>query len=146
MEIQVLKDRILMNYKDEHKMMRLVSVFSIICILLTALAIVALSEYYAQMRTHDTAVRKVFGISRVQVFWNTVWGFVWPVLIGAAFAMPVIWAYTSRWLENYALRIDNSPAIYLGALAAVLLITTAAVTIQALRLMRTNPAEALKKE
>ena len=98
------------------------------------------------MRTHDTAVRKVFGISRVQVFWNTVWGFVWPVLIGAAFAIPVIWAYTSRWLENYALRIDNSPIIYLGALAAVLLITTASVAIQALRLTRTNPAEALKKE
>ena len=146
MEIHVLKDRILMNYKDEHKMMRLVSVFSIICILLTALAIVALSGYYAQMRTHDTAVRKVFGISRVQVFRDTVWGFVWPVLIGAAFAIPVIWAYISRWLENYALRIDNSPVIYLGALAAVLLITTAAVTIQAIRLMRTNPAEALKKE
>ena len=146
MEIHVLKDRILMNYKDEHKMMRLVSVFSIICILLTALAIVALSGYYAQMRTHDTAVRKVFGISRVQVFWNTVWGFISPIIIGAAVAIPVIWAYTSRWLENYALRIDNSPIIYLGALAAVLLITTASVAIQALRLTRTNPAEALKKE
>ena len=114
--------------------------------MLTVLAIVALSGYYAQMRTHDTAVRKVFGISRVQVFWNTVWGFVWPVLIGAAFAMPIIWAYISRWLEHYSLRIEHSPAIYLASLTGILLITIAAVSLQALRLMRTNPAEALKKE
>ncbi len=146
MEIYVLKDMILMNYQDEQKMMRLVGVFALICILQTALAIVALSGYYAQMRTHDTAVRKVFGISRVQVFRNTVWGFVCPVLIGAAFAMPVIWAYISRWLEHYSLRIEHSPAIYLASLTGILLITIAAVSLQAIRLMRTNPAEALKKE
>ena len=98
------------------------------------------------MRTHDTAVRKVFGISRVQVFRDTVWGFISPIIIGAAVAIPVIWAYISRWLENYALRIDNSPAIYLASLTGILLITIAAVSLQALCLMRTNPAEALKKE
>jgi ABC-type antimicrobial peptide transport system permease subunit len=51
-----------------------------------------------------------------------------------------------RWLQNYLVRIDNSLTIYLGALALVLLVTLSAVIIQSLRLMRTNPAEALKKE
>jgi hypothetical protein len=40
----------------------------------------------------------------------------------------------------------NSPVIYLAALSIVLLVTIATVTLQAIRLMRTNPADALKKE
>ena len=144
--IQTLEEANLLNYEEESKLMRLIAVFSLISILLTALAIAALSSYYEQISTHDTAVRKVFGVSRKQIFLRTVWGFIYPVLIGAAVALPVSYFYMGRWLQNYLVRIDNSPAIYLGALALVLLVTLSAVIIQALRLMRTNPAEALKKE
>lgn len=144
--IQTLEEANLLNYEEESKLMRLVAVFSLISILLTALAIIALSSYYEQISTHDTAVRKVFGVSRKRIFWSTVWGFIYPVLIGAAVALPVSYFYMERWLQNYLVRIDNSLTIYFGALALVLVVTMSAVIIQSLRLMRTNPAEALKKE
>ena len=144
--IQTLEEANLLNYEEESKLMRLVAVFSLISILLTALAIIALSSYYEQISTHDTAVRKVFGVSRKHIFWSTVWGFIYPVLIGAAVALPVSYFYMERWLQNYLVRIDNSLTIYFGALALVLVVTMSAVIIQSLRLMRTNPAEALKKE
>ena len=144
--IQTLEEANLLNYEEESKLMRLIAVFSLISILLTALAIIALSSYYEQISTHDTAVRKVFGVSRKHIFWSTVWGFIYPVLIGAAVALPVSYFYMERWLQNYLVRIDNSLTIYFGALALVLVVTMSAVIIQSLRLMRTNPAEALKKE
>ena len=144
--ILTLEEANLLNYEEESKLMRLVAVFSLISILLTALAIIALSSYYEQISTHDTAVRKVFGVSRKHIFWSTVWGFIYPVLIGAAVALPVSYFYMERWLQNYLVRIDNSLTIYFGALALVLVVTMSAVIIQSLRLMRTNPAEALKKE
>ena len=75
-----------------------------------------------------------------------MWGFTAPVLIGAAVSIPLSYAYVGRWLQAYPVRIGNSPALYLIALSIVLLVTLATVTLQALRLMRTNPAEALKKE
>ena len=146
LNINTLEECMMLNFADENRMMRLIAVFALICMIMTALAIIALSSYYAQTKRHDTAVRKVFGVSRKQIFWRTVWGFIYPVLIGAAVALPVSYFYMERWLQNYLVRIDNSPAIYLGALALVLLVTLSAVIIQALRLMRTNPAEALKKE
>ena len=146
LRIHTLEEWAMMNYEDENRMMRLIAVFAIISMLMTALAIIALSSYYAQTSRHDTAVRKVFGISRGDVFWKTVWGFIAPVLIGAAVALPLAYAYFGRWLQAYPVRIGNSPAIYVAALAIVLLVTIATVTIQALHLMRTNPAEALKKE
>ena len=146
LRIHTLEEWAMMNYEDENRMMRLIAVFAIISMIMTALAIIALSSYYAQTNRHDTAVRKVFGISRGDVFWKTVWGFIAPVLIGAAVAMPLAYIYFGRWLQAYPVRIGNSPAIYAAALAIVLLVTLATVTLQALRLMRTNPAEALKKE
>ena len=146
LRIHTLEEWAMMNYEDENRMMRLIAVFAIISMIMTALAIIALSSYYAQTNRHETAVRKVFGISRGDVFWKTVWGFIAPVLIGAAVALPLAYAYFGRWLQAYPVRIGNSPAIYAAALAIVLLVTLATVALQALRLMRTNPAEALKKE
>jgi putative ABC transport system permease protein len=146
LRIHTLEEWAMMNYEDENRMMRLIAVFAIISMLMTALAIIALSSYYAQTKRHDTAVRKVFGISRSDVFWKTVLGFIAPVLIGAAVTIPMAYASFGRWLQAYPVRIGNSPAIYLAALTIVLLVTLATVTLQALRLMRTNPAEALKKE
>ena len=146
LRIHTLEECSMMNYEDENRMMKLIAVFAIISMIMTALAIIALSSYYAQTNRHDTAVRKVFGISRGDIFWKTVWGFIAPVLIGAVVVIPLAYAYFGRWLQAYPVRIGNSPAIYAAALAIVLLVTLATVALQARRLMRTNPAEALKKE
>jgi ABC-type antimicrobial peptide transport system permease subunit len=54
--------------------------------------------------------------------------------------------YVSHWLQSYVIRIANSPVIYAVAIIITLLATIAAVSLQTIRLMRTNPAEALKKE
>ena len=146
LNINTLEECMMLNFADENRMMRLIAVFALICMIMTGLAIVALSNYYAQISRHDTAVRKVFGISRHEVFWKTVWGFIAPVLVGAGIAIPLTYLYLGRWLEAYPIRIANSMAIYLTALIIVLLVTIATVILQAIRLMRTNPAEALKKE
>ena len=126
--------------------MFLLIIFTAICLLLTAMAIIALSSYHVQISTHSTSVRKVFGISQREVFCNTVRRFLSPVLASAVIAIPLACIYICHWLEAYPLRISNSPLIYLSALAVVMLVAFASVALQALRLMRTNPAEALKKE
>jgi len=72
--------------------------------------------------------------------------FTLPVIISAVVAIPISYIVIGRWLEGYVIRADNSPLIYIGAFAVVLAVTLAAVVLQALRMMRTNPAEALKKE
>jgi putative ABC transport system permease protein len=132
--------------KDERVLQKLLLVFMFACLLLTVMAIAAFSSYYAHLRIHDTAVRKVFGESRMEIFCRTVWGFVLPILISAVFAVPIAYFAVSRWLETFAMRIDNSFMMYASAVVFVLLIVLASIIIQTLRLLRTNPAEALKKE
>ena len=145
-EIKTMAELVEESYHKEKNSITLIGIFALLCMMLTTMAIIALSSHYGQLNRHDTAVRKVFGISRKEVFWHTVWGFAAPVVAGAAVAIPLAFIYIEHWLEAYPVRISNSSVIYAWALALVLLVTIAAVALQALHLMRTNPAEALKKE
>lgn len=146
LKINTVQDLIKESYIKERNNFILIGIFSLLCIMLTAMAVLALSSHYAQMSAHDTAVRKVFGTSRRTVFWRTVLGFAAPVCAGALIATPITYYHIGRWLEAYTVRIPNSPIIYAAALAILLTVTVASVSAQALRLMRTNPADVLKKE
>ena len=134
------------DIRKEKNLQNLLITFVLMCLLLTALAIAAFSGYYAQLQTHDTAVRKVFGESRREVFRKNVWGFIAPVLISAVVAVPTAYMMVSKWLEDYMTRIDNSWLIYAAAVVFVLMVVFVSVVLQTIRLMRTNPAEVLKKE
>ena len=135
-----------LEIQEEQNILKLLSGFSILCILMTVMTIVGLSSYHAKSNEKDNAVRNVFGCSRKELVMKLVFDFVLPVVISAVVAIPVAWSVIDRWLEGYAIRTDNSPAIYISALAVILAIVIAAISAQAFRLMRTNPAEALKKE
>ena len=144
--VDLLEDIVAEGYASERKTLTVIGAFSILSLLLTALAILALSSYWVRMQARDSGIRKVFGCSRKKLFLDTVFGFLVPVMAGAVIAIPLAWWYVSRWLEQYPVRINNSIWIYLFSVAVVLLVVIASVSVQAVRLMNTNPAEVLKKE
>ena len=145
-QVNSLQNSIRIEIREETNILKLVTGFSIICILMTVLTIVGLSSYHAKIGEKDNAVRNVFGCSKKEMIRKMTLDFTLPVLVSAVVAIPVAWAVIDRWLEGYVVRCDNSALIYAGALAVVLLVTVASVALQAFRLMRTSPAEALKKE
>ena len=73
-----------------------------------------------------------------------VMDFTLPVVVSAVLAIPIAYTIIDRWLEGYVIRTDNSPIIYLGAFALIMATVITAILIQALRMIRTNPAEVLK--
>ena len=144
--VKILKDMVKESFTTERNSYMIIGGFSLLCIILTIMALTALSSYYSHLHTHDTAIRKVLGISRRKIFWETIWGFIFPVLIGALIGVPLAYMYVSHWLQSYVIKISNSHGIYAVAILITLLATIAAVSLQTIRLMLTNPAQALKKE
>ena len=113
---------------------------------MTVLTIIGLSSYYAKTGEKDNAIRNIFGCSRKEMVRKFTLEFMIPVMISAIVAIPIAWTIIDSWLESYVIRCTNSHLIYFGAFAIVVFITVVSITLQAIRLMRTNPAEALKKE
>ena len=131
---------------EEKNMMKLLIGFSLICILMTLMTIVGLSSYQSKTAEKDNAIRNVFGCGKKELIRKAVFDFTLPIALSAVIAVPIAYTVIGRWLEGYVIRTNNSPIIYIGAFTIVLVVVLAAILLQTLRLMRTNPAEALKKE
>ena len=144
--IKTLEDSLKEEIREEQNILKLLTGFSIICLLMTIMTIVGLSSYHSKTNERSNAVRNVFGCSKWEMICRLTLDFTLPVVISAIVAIPAAYMVIGRWLEDYVIRTANSPLIYIGALAVVMAVTIASVVIQAIRLMRTNPADALKKE
>ena len=144
--IKTLEESLREEIQEEQNMLKLLSGFSIICLLMTIMTIIGLSSYYAKTSEKDNAVRNVFGCSKGEMVRKMILDFTLPVVVSALVAIPVAYTVISRWLEGYVIRTENSSVIYLSALAIVLTIVILSVLVQALRMMQTNPSEVLKKE
>ena len=131
---------------EERNIQKLLTGFSIICILMSIMTIVGMSSYHTKITERDNAVRNVFGCSKKEMIRRIVMDFTLPVVVSAVLAIPIAYTIIDRWLEGYVIRTDNSPIIYLGAFALIMATVIAAIMIQAIRMIRTNPTEALKKE
>ena len=141
-----MRDRIQKDIKEEKNMLKLLTGFTLICILMTILTIAGLSSYHTKVNEKDNAIRNVFGCSKRELVRKIAINFVLPVMISAVVAIPVAYTVIGRWLEGYVIRTDNSHVIYIGAFSIVLVVVLAAILLQTMKLLRTNPADSLKKE
>lgn len=134
------------TYTAEDRSLRITGLFALLTIVLTVMAMVAMSTYYARQRAKSTAVRKIMGCSRTEIYTHTLASFMSASLIAAVIAIPLIYTYTGRWLQTYSYHIGNYWWIYLLALLIVAAIAALAITYRAVQLMNTNPAIALRKD
>lgn len=68
------------------------------------------------------------------------------VLLAIGIALPVSYLLTSRWLADFAYKIDLRWWYFLGAGAAVLLVSWLTVGFQAVKAALANPVTTLKSE
>ena len=131
---------------EDKNMLRLMVLFSLICIFMTIMTIVGLSSYHSKITEKDNAVRNVFGCTKKEIIRRIVVSFTFPVIASAVFAIPIAYIALDRWLEGFVIRTEISPVIYATALAIVILVVIVSIILQAFNSARTNPVEVLKKE
>lgn len=133
-------------YYSEQQDLKLIAVFTMLTLLLTILAMFAMSTYYARQHSKEAALKKVMGSSRLQLFIETSSGFIKSVGISIIIALPITWIAVSKWLEGYSYRIDNPVYVYIIAIMVMLLIALLSISWQMIKLMNTNPVKSLKAE
>ncbi|MFD2573035.1 ABC transporter permease [Spirosoma soli] len=133
-------------YKSEQQSGLLFNVFASIAILISCLGLFGLATYTAQVRTREIGVRKVLGASVTGIIQLLATDFIKLVLIAVIIAVPVAWFTMSRWLEDFAYRIDIQWWIF--ALAGILALAIALLTVsyQSIRAALMNPVKSLRSE
>lgn len=134
------------QYQAESRFSGLFLSSSLLAIILASLGLFGLSAYSIIRRTKEIGIRKAngAGTSRIMVLLNR--GFVIWVAVAFIFACPIAWFAMTKWLLNYATKIELSWWIFVLAGIIALIIALLTVSWQSWRAASKNPAEALRDE
>ena len=133
-------------YEPIKKQAKMVTLFMIVAILLSALGQIAMSTYYATEKEKEIGIRKVFGGTVRSESIRSIFEYLAYCVIASIIAVPVSVVAAGRYLETFVYKMPQKPWIYVLAAVSAFAISLASVLWQTLRAARTNPAEALKKE
>ena len=131
-------------YHPEQQMVNIFSSFAILAIIVACLGLLGLSAFAAQQRTKEIGIRKIMGasVSRVMVLLSKE--FVHWVVLANFIAWPVAYLAMDRWLQNFAVRIDQSFVLFLLSALLAFVIAIVTVSVLSVKAAAASPIKALR--
>ena len=133
-------------WKPARNNMRLVEIFMLLSIIIALLGLVAMSAYYADEKSRDIAVRKVFGGTVDTEAQRTIREYMVLVGIACVIGIPIAVYAAQEYLKDFIYRLEGYWWIFVVAVLLTGLIAFVSVIWQVLKAAKTNPAIELKKE
>ena len=134
------------DWKPARNNMRLVEIFMLLSIIIALLGLVAMSTYYADEKSRDIAVRKVFGGTVDTEAQRTIREYMVLVGIACVIGIPIAVYAAQEYLKDFIYRLEGYWWIFVVAVLLTGFIAFVSVIWQVLKAARTNPAVELKKE
>jgi putative ABC transport system permease protein len=141
-----LSDTYDLQYANDERMARLISIFAVVAMIIGCLGLFGLSTFMAVRRTKEIGIRKSMGASVRSVFLLLSREFVIWIALSVMVACPVAWIIMNRWLQSFAYRTNMGVWIFVIAILIAFAIAFLTVAWQSLKTARTNPVEALRYE
>ena len=136
-------------FEPERRTGQILLVFSILSIFISCLGLLGLISYSTSQRTKEIGIRKTAGASAGIVVYLLSRETIKLLAISAVFSFPVYFGI-SKWLQNFAYRIDFNPALFalylLMITVLVLFIALLTVSYVSYSAATRNPAESLRVE
>jgi putative ABC transport system permease protein len=146
-ELHFLDENYNKLYATEQRLGTVMNLFSGIAILLACLGLFGLSSYAAKQRVKEIGIRKVLGAKVGGLAMLLAGGFVRMALLAMLIAMPLAaLVMYGWWLQDFVYRADVAWWVFVVAGVAVLAVTLATVSVQALKVALLNPVKNLKVE
>ena len=133
-------------YQSQERLATVASAFTGLAILVACLGLFGLAALMVAKRRKEISVRKVLGASVPRLIALLTKDFAQLVLVAFVVAVPVAYWLMSRWLQDFAYRIDLGLGVFLGAGVLALLVAVLTVGTQTLRAARIDPAQTLQSE
>src|SRR4030095_15353660 len=96
------------QYASERKFEKLFVTFAVLAVIIGCLGLFGLSAYTASQRIKEIGIRKVLGASVPDITKMLSKDFLKLVIIAIVIASPLAWWAMSKWLEDFAYRVNIS--------------------------------------
>lgn len=133
-------------YKNDEKMGTIFSNAAFLAILISCLGLFGLTLYTVETRTKEIGIRKILGASMGSVMLLLVKDFAIWIALSILVAWPVGYLLMSKWLENFAYRIQVGPYILLSSGLIITLIAILTISYQAIKAANIQPVNSLRYE
>lgn len=145
-ECRPLREVMSDSYSDERKLISLFSVSSGLSIVIAGLGMLGLASFTVEKRTREIGIRKIIGASVTSITRLLAGEYVVLVIVAGVIAWPFANYAITRWLENFAYKIEYGLPTYTLVVAAVLVLSFCTVGVQIIRAALANPVDALRHE
>lgn len=134
------------KYPEEEKVEKIYFHFGFLAIFVACLGLYALASYTIEQKTKEIGIRKVLG-ARVQgLVFSLSKEFLKWVLLANILAWPAAFFIMTKWLNNFAYRIDIAWWMFIASGILTLIIAILTISHQAFKLAVSDPVEALRYE
>ena len=145
-EYFLLDDDFDTQYAAEDQLTRIFGTFAFIAILIACLGLFGLASFVTTQRTKEIGVRKVLGASVGAIVLLLSRDFAKLVLIALVVAAPLAYFAMDRWLDDFPYRVGITPAVFLIAGFAALLIAVLTISFQSVKAALSDPVKSLRYE
>jgi len=141
-----LDDEYTALYIKESRTSKILNLFSLATITVSALGLFALSSLAIRQRVKEIGVRKVLGASVLSITRLVSFDFIRLVLLALLIATPIAWLLMNEWLTDFAYRIEVQWWMFAGAGLLAVIVAVLTVGSQAIKAATTNPVDSLRDE
>ncbi|MFY0598539.1 MAG: ABC transporter permease [Cyclobacteriaceae bacterium] len=143
---KVLDTELKAMYKSENNLGEILGIFAILTVIIACLGLFALATFIAQQKTKEIGIRKVLGAGTLKLFFVGYREQFFLILISLLIAAPVAYYIVSKWLSDFAYRIELGVLPFLVAGLLAILISSLTVFSNFYKTITADPAEVLRDE
>ena len=134
------------QYRSEQRLSKLFSYFALLAVFIACMGLFGLASFMAEQRRKEIGIRKAMGADISSIILLLLKKFAKWILFANLIAWPIAYFGMSRWLQNFAYRINIGLSAFIFAGLLVLIIAVLTVSYQAVKAANANPIDALRYE
>jgi putative ABC transport system permease protein len=134
------------QYAQEQRWQQVVSVAAFLSFIICCLGLFGLAHLSTDRRIKEIGIRKVLGASVSNIAVLIAIDFLRLVFIAFIIAAPVAWMVMSKWLQDFAYRINIGVGVFAIAAIIAIVVALAAVSFQSIKAAIANPVKSLRTE
>ena len=135
-----------LKFQNEKQLGTLANWFGGFAIFISCLGLLGLAFFMAEQRKREISVRKVLGAHTTDILMLLNKDFIKLVGIANLIAFPLAYIIVNKWLSNYEFNVGISALPFGIAILLSLIIAILTVSIQSVKVAKSNPIDALKYE
>ncbi|MFC1492665.1 ABC transporter permease [candidate division KSB1 bacterium] len=133
-------------YHSEEHLSRIFSSLTILAILISCLGVFGLAAFMAEQRTKEIGIRRILGSSVTGIIGILLKEFVYLILAANIVALPAGYILLSKWLSNFAYRIELNSSVFLVSALLTVIIILFSVSYQIIKAAKADPVKSLRFE